>query len=60
MNYLDVLMSLKQNIQKFRHEFKSKIYSFVIVEGVDCFMMLMIKGTMIVYMNLQYREQDMN
>ena len=31
MNYLVVLMILKQD-----NEFKSKIYSFVIVEDVDC------------------------
>ena len=36
MNYLSVLMSLSQH-RKLRYEFKSKIYSFVIVEGVECF-----------------------
>ena len=40
------------NDRELRHEFKSKTYSCVIVEGVDVFFMkLMIKGTMIVYMN---------
>ena len=36
MNYSVVWMSLK-HYRKLRHEFKSKIYWFVIVEGVDAF-----------------------
>ena len=37
MNYLVVLLSLRQDIEKLKYEVKSKIYSFVIYEGVDCF-----------------------
>jgi len=60
MNYLVVLMSLKEHLENQEKSLNPTYIHFLLLKVYNVFMKHMIKKTIIVYMNCYYQEQNTN